>query len=595
MMTPDSFRRVCVVAVLLSLLAGCADTFVHRKAREQVAEGQWAQALATLEAGVRSHPDSVVLRSSLVQVRSDAIATRIAAAAAARSAGRLDDAVTELQAARALEPDNSRVSTLLAELLTLRRQDAAVVEAEQRIAKQQPESALRLIEDALKDNARHPGLLALSRRLQNARRDAQVRASTGQLAEQRLISLDFRDAPVRTILDVVSRNSGINFVIDRDVRPELRATVLLRNARVEEALDLLIDTNQLARKIIDPQTILVYPNTPEKQREYQDQIIRVLYLANADAKGAANFLRSMIKIREPFVDDRSNMIALRDSPETIRLAEKLLALYDSSEPEVVLEVEVLEISSSRLTELGVKFPDSFSLSPLMPPDGAGLTLANAGDINRSRIGLGVGGLLVNLKRQVGDVSTLANPRIRVRNKEKAKILIGDKIPIITTTTGTGTFVSENVSYLDVGLKLDVEPTIYADDEIAIKIALEVSSLGTPLKTAGGSLAYQIGTRNASTLLRLRDGETQLLAGLMSRDERSSASRVPGLGDLPLLGRLFSSQLDQGSRTELMLAITPRIVRNLRRMDASETELWIGSEALTRLREPRAPAVSGSAK
>jgi general secretion pathway protein D len=129
----------------------------------------------------------------------------------------------------------------------------------------------------------------------------------------------------------------------------------------------------------------------------------------------------------------------------------------------------------------------------------------------------------------------------------------------------------------------VEPTVYADDDVAIKVALEVSSLGEQVTTRSGTVAYQIGTRNATTLLRLRDGETQLLAGLISRDDRTSSSRVPGVGDLPMLGRLFSSQLDEGQRTELVLAITPRVLRNLRRPDANETELWVGTEALQRLR------------
>jgi general secretion pathway protein D len=212
-----------------------------------------------------------------------------------------------------------------------------------------------------------------------------------------------------------------------------------------------------------------------------------------------------------------------------------------------------------------------------------LTLANIRGLTRDRIGLGLGEVLINLKREVGDVTTLANPKIRARNKEKAKILIGDKIPIVTSTTGTGGFVSDSVSYLDVGLKLDVEPTVYNDDDVAIKIALEVSTLGAAVKTSSGTLAYQIGTRSASTLLRLHDGETQLLAGLISKEDRSTSSRVPGVGDLPLLGRLFSSNADNSRRTELVLAITPRILRNVRRPDASETELWVGTEALPRLR------------
>jgi general secretion pathway protein D len=197
----------------------------------------------------------------------------------------------------------------------------------------------------------------------------------------------------------------------------------------------------------------------------------------------------------------------------------------------------------------------------------------------------VSGLLFNLRREVGDFNTLANPRIRTKSREKAKILIGDKVPVITSTASASGFVSENVSYLDVGLKLDVEPTVSPDDEVTIKLALEVSSLAKEVRTTGGSVAYQIGTRNATTTLRLRDGETQLLGGLISNEDRSSSNRVPGLGDLPLVGRLFSSQKDDYQRTELVLAITPRIVRPAARADISQAELWVGSESSTRLRQP----------
>jgi len=344
--------------------------------------------------------------------------------------------------------------------------------------------------------------------------------------------------------------------------------------------------------------VLIYPNTADKQREYQEQIVRVFYLSNADAKGAASFLRAMLKVHEPFVDERTNMIALRDSQENIQLAERLVAMYDSAEPEVVLEMEVLEISSTSLTNLGIQFPTSVSLTPIAPStDSNGLTLGNIRSLTKDNIAFGIGGLTVNLQRQVGDFSTLANPQIRVKNKEKAKVLVGDKIPIVTSTTGTGGFVSDSVSYIDVGLKLDVQPTIYPDDQVSIQVGLEVSTLGSSITTSSGTVAYQIGTRNASTVLRLRDGETQLLAGLISKDESSNSNRLPILGDVPLLGRLFSSNLDNGDRKELVLAITPHIVRNLRQPSASESELWVGTEAAPKLRPPgglrAAPAAAAS--
>lgn len=586
-------RRIATLALAAALLSGCAQQRIRDESRRALAEGDYERAVKTLEAGLKDYPDSTTLRSGLIQARTETQARLLSNASALRATGKLEEASKELERARQLDPQNPRVGALLTDLATELRQQAALTEAEAWVAKNRPDAALATITRALKDNPRHAGLLGLQRRIEIEQRQAQARASQTSLAETRPISLDFRDANLRTVLDVVARNSGVSFVFDRDIRADLRVTVYLREARVEDALDLILGTNQLAKKVLDTRTMLVYPNTPDKQREYQEQIVRVFYLASAEAKGAAAFLRSMLKIREPFVDERSNMLALRDSQDNIQLAERLIALYDAGEPEVLLEVEVLEVSSTRLTELGIKYPDSFSLTPLAPDGSSDLTLGNIRGMTRDRVALGIAGLLVNLKREVGDFSTLANPRIRARNKEKAKILIGDKIPVITTTTSTGGFVSDSISYLDVGLKLDVEPTVYADDEVAIKIALEVSSLGTAVKTTSGALAYQIGTRNATTLLRLRDGETQMLAGLISRDDRTSSSRVPGVGDLPVLGRLFSNQLDNAQRTELVLAITPRVLRNIRRPDANESELSVGTDTAPRLRLPVAVAAAAS--
>ena len=571
--------------LLVLALAGCAEQQIRRGADEARAAGDVDQAIQSLEKGLRAHPQSTLLRSGLVQARAEATARRLAQVAALRAAGKFDEAQQELRRAQVADPQNPRVEQLIDELAWERRQAEALSEAEG-LASRDPGAALGLVQLALKDNPRHAGLLSLQRRLEMEMRHAQQRAGLGRLAETRPISLDFREAGLRTVLDAVSRHSGINFILDRDIRPDVRVTVYLRNSRVEEALDLVVGTNQLAKKVLDSQTVVIYPNTPEKQREYQEQLVRVFHLASADAKGAAAFLKAMLKIRDPFVDERSNMLALRESADNIQLAERLIAIYDAGEPEVLLEVEVLEISSTRLTELGVKLPDSFSLKPLNPAGDAGcLKLGNIVGLNRVGIVVGIGGVLINLKREVGDYNTLANPRIRVRNKEKARVMVGDKIPVITATTSSANFVSESVNYLDVGLKLDVEPAVFPNDEVAIKVALEVSTLGTAVKTNTGTVAFQIGTRNASTLLKLRDGETQLLAGLISREDRTSASRLPGLGDMPMVGRLFSNQSDDTKRTELVLAVTPRVLRNVRMPTAAEAEIWVGTEASPRLRQP----------
>jgi general secretion pathway protein D len=189
-------------------------------------------------------------------------------------------------------------------------------------------------------------------------------------------------------------------------------------------------------------------------------------------------------------------------------------------------------------------------------------------------------VLLTLRQTDGRTNLLANPQIRVRNKEKAKIHIGDRVPVLTTTSAvSGGFVSQSVSYLDVGLKLEVEPLVYLDDDIGIKVSLEVSNITNTIQPpGGGTLVYQIGTRNTNTVLRLHDGETQVLAGLISDEDRRSAIRVPGLGDFPILGHLFSSTSDNAVKTEIVLLITPRVVRTLVRPDARTVEFAAGTEA-----------------
>jgi general secretion pathway protein D len=207
-----------------------------------------------------------------------------------------------------------------------------------------------------------------------------------------------------------------------------------------------------------------------------------------------------------------------------------------------------------------------------------LTLEGLLNLNKSRFDVSPNPA-VNFRKTSGDVNVLSNPRIRVRNNEKAKILVGDKVPVITTTSTANVGISESVQYVDVGLTLNVEPRITPDNYVNIKVALEVSSLGDKTVTKNGATVYTIGTRNANTILRLKDGETQVLAGLISDDERKSASKLPGFGDLPLIGRLFSNQQDQKSKTEIVLAITPRIVSNIARPSAEISEYWSGTDTL----------------
>jgi general secretion pathway protein D len=296
-------------------------------------------------------------------------------------------------------------------------------------------------------------------------------------------------------------------------------------------------------------------------------------------------IRTLVKTRDIFIDEKINLLVIKDTPAAIRLAERLIAAQDLAEAEVMLEVEVLEVGSTWLQQLGIRFPDTLAIGLQGAGGVAGqVTLREWHDRNSDIVRLTFTDplFLLSLKQTDGMASVLANPRIRVKNKEKARVHIGDRVPVITTTAAaTGGFVSENVTYLDVGLKLEVEPLIFLEDEVGIKVGLEVSNIVQEVRTgATGSLAYQIGTRNAATNLRLRDGETQVLAGLINREDRRSADRVPGLGELPVLGRLFSNTRDTKNRTEIVLLITPRLMRQLARPEAGSVEFAAGTEAAT---------------
>jgi len=575
-----------LLLVLIVLLLGACATQIRSQAEELMGASEYEKALAKYEEGLKTYPGNTALRAGQVRVRTESVARLLASASTFRSLGRLAEADVLVDRALAIDAGNDRGRALKADIERERRAQETAASAREALAKGQYDRARSAIEMALRESPRNVELIAVLRRIDaEAGRDAGREAA--RLGETRPVSLQFRDANLKMVLDAVSRSTGINFVLDRDIRSEARVSVFLRDARPEDAIELLTSTNQLAKKVLDPTTVLIYPNTAEKQKEYQDLVIRAFYLANADVKQTAALLRSMLKLREVFIDEKLNLIVIREPAETVRVAERLVALHDLGEPEVLLEVEVLEVKRTRLMELGIKFPDSFSLTPLSASGAAGLTLDDLRNLNSSRIGVSTPSLTINLRRETGDASVLANPRIRAKNRERARILIGDRLPVISTTATSTGFLAENVQYVEVGLKLEVEPQVSVDDDIAIKVALEVSSLVREIRTAS-SLAYQVGTRTASTTLRLRDGETQMLAGLISSEDRSSASKIPGLGDLPVLGRLFSSQLDNSDRTEIVLSITPRLVRSPLRPDAGQAEFWSGTEASMRLR----PQLSG---
>lgn len=567
----------CLLVWLLSLtLLGCASERAYREGQDLAREGRHEEALERFEDASRRESDSAKYRIAVLQTRDALVSAALSAGGKALAAENYDEARAAFERALGWHPANPRALEGLNAIAAAQRHAKWLASAQSALARQEGKAAENWLRMVLAEDPQNRKAKDLLQGLEEA---SQKKTGTMLLAEayRKPITIEFKDTPLKSVFEVISRSSGLNFLFDKDVRTDQKTSIFLKNSTIEAAVNLTLLTNQLEQRVLDANTVLIYPNTQAKQKDYQALSVKAFYLGNAEAKGVANTLKTILKTRDVVVDDKLNLLILRDTPEAIRLASKLVAMHDVAEAEVMLEVEILEVKRTRLLDLGIRWPDQLSLSPLASST-APLTLADLRNLNDQTIGATIGPTTINAKKADSDANILANPRIRVRNREKAKILIGERVPNITSTSTATGFVAESITYVDVGLKLDVEPTISVDGEVAIKISLEVSSVTNQVQTKSGSLAYQIGTRTAQTILRLKDGENQVLAGLINREDRQTGNKVPGLGDAPVVGRLFGEQRDDSTKTEIVLSITPRILRNLTRPGSSVVEFESGTES-----------------
>jgi general secretion pathway protein D len=597
-------RHARTLALLLAVpivLTGCAAERAYRDGKDLVAQGKVDEGLAKLQQAVTQDPHDPHYRAAWLAERESAVARfdeegdRLAAGGA-RAAAR-----KSYQHALTIDPANERALSGIAALEGAARIDGLVERAEMLAAKDS-DSARGLIAKVLTEAPAHPRALALQRKLNADTGFLRVEAALAS-AYRKPVRIDFKDAPLKQVFEVISRSAGLNFLFDKDVKTDQRTSIYLRNSTIEAAVRYVLATNQLAQQVLDENTVLIYPNTPAKLKDYQELAVRTFFLSNADAKTVANTLKTIVKSHDVVADEKLNVVIVRDTPDAIRMAEKLVALEDVPEPEVMLEVEVLEVQRNSMQDLGIAWPSSITFTPTAAGSAFGAISSGGGSsgssfgssssggsgsspalslhdlLNQTSRTVGVSSLqaTVNANRQDSNAKLLTNPRIRVRNHEKAKILIGERVPNITSTATSTGFVSQSINYLDIGLTLNVEPTIYLDDTVGIKVALEVSSLLNQITGSSGTTAYEIGTRTASTVLQLKNGETDVLAGLIDSQERTSGNKIPGLGQMPVLGRLFGATTDDDKNTEIVLSITPHLVRNIRHPDASLAYFTSGTE------------------
>lgn len=577
-----SASKNILMCFLLVWMAGCASYTTKNPAflqgKQLITEGQFEAGLSKLQQAADEEPENKEIQVVLVREQESIAGQLLFQADNELLTGNIDAAEQVYLRVLGMVPNNERAIAGLG-LAALDRKHARLAsQAREHLASNQIEAAEKITRSILAENPAQSD----ARQLVDELSERIARAEISQLslvsAFHKPITMEFRDAPLKTIFELISRTAGINFIFDRTVQQEAKTSIFVRDNPIEDVLKLILLTNQLAYKVLNDNSLLIYPDTPAKQKDYQELVIRSFHVNNTDVKQMVAMVRGLVKARDIYVNERLNLFIMRDTLEMIRLVERLVTINDFPDPEVMLDVEVLEINRIKVLNLGLNTPTSATFSGT-PGVGnvAGIAVTKLSQINADGLrNFTIGNnVTLDLRKQLTANEILANPRIRVKSREKAKILIGDKIPIFSSNATAAGVVSQNVTFLDVGLKLEVEPIISLNSEVSIKIFLEVSTLGAR-EQSGTTTAFRIGTRTAETLLSSRDGETQVLAGLIQDQDKRGLEGIAGLVDIPVLGRLFASQELTRDKTEIILLITPRIVRNVIQPNNFESEFHSGT-------------------
>lgn len=560
----------------------------YQQAQDQIRAGQRDAGMERMRTLAEQNPDRPEYRAYL-RHQTDIEIGRILREAELRvQQRRWSDAEILYRQALDMDEQNQRAKEGMQQLAVYFRHERMLKEAEVHLMEQDIEQALNIIRAVLAEAPGNKTAQAMYEDLEQKRVGKINNVPRIKSAFKKPITLEFRNVPVKSVFEFIARAANINFTYDREIGAEQRISVFVRDTSIEDAIQTILTTNQLEKKVLNENTILIYPAS--RSAEYEELYVRSFYLGNIDAKRAMALVKTVLKAKDVYIDEKLNTLVMRDTSEAIKNAERLIASQDLAEPEVMLEVEVMEINRRSLEAIGIRYPTSVGVGVrggaatvngvAGAPISGQLSLAElksfSSDLGVFTITDPV--LALSLLNQDTDTNLLANPHIRVKNREKAKIHVGDRIPVLTSIANATGFVSQSVTYIEVGLKLDVEPTILLNDEVAIKVGLEVSNQTDQVRTTSGTLTYTIGTRNANTTLRLRDGETQVLAGLFRDDEQKVNNRVPLLGNLPLLGKLFNDKNNDKRKKEIVLLITPRILSNIAPQNAVYTTFPSGIDS-----------------
>jgi general secretion pathway protein D len=561
-----SHRRVrlphLAMLVLCLLAAGCAAATALRRGRDAEHLQDYDRAVVEYAKALRLTPTDANARAGLERAKLRAAEVHYQRGRRLAATGKYDQALIEYQMASELNPTSGDIDDELRSMRNKLRAKVAVA--------REGKTELQTLNERARDLP-PPGLDLPP----NVKMPA---------------SLTFRDASSRDVFTTIARFADISLIFDPAFR-ETPITVDLRNASLEDALNTVAGATRSFFRVSAPRTVVVIPDTPAKRREYEEEVVKVFYLSNADLKETMDLLRMVLDARRISPTTATNAISIKDTPERIAAAGRLISAVDKARAEVIIDVELLEVDRTKLQEYGLQIasPSSTlgltgSVSVKQDPT---LNLRSIRSLTQSDVLLAnLPALYYRLLKTDDNSRTLANPQLRTSDGIAAQAKFGENVPIPTTifapiaTGGTPQQPITSFQYQNIGVNIDITPRTHHDDDVTLALRLAVTSLSG---TGFGGLPT-FGNREITTVIRLRDGETNMLAGLIRDDERHSLAGIPGLSDIPVVGRLFAHNTKTTNQTDIILTLTPHIIRVLDLTEADLRPFRVGRDSLAPITE-----------
>lgn len=571
---------VLLTLAFLIFIYGCAPTSYSR-GKNFFERGYYDEAVKSLEQAVRRSPTNLKYKTLLERAKLAASQKHFTQAQILIGKKDYQNALSELQITLLFDPSNQFAQDTLENLLK------TVAEEERRARAQ-----LITIED-------------MKRKAEEESKGPMI-----DPASNIPLVLKFNNAALKTILNAISKASGINFIYDEKAELSKKLSVDFAKINMEQALDYIMQQTKHFYKVLDPHTLIIVPDTKQKREEYEEQVMRTFYLSNADAKEVFQLLRSIIRGKKMATNKDLNSITIQDNPETVALCERIINANDKSVGEVIVDVELLEVNSTKLKTLGIDLSSkNLTIGPehnmVKDQDGNITGFGSGPPVPLGKVDAVYKGVLyafpipniiVNFLQTDSDSQVLAKPQLRVMEGKKASVHIGDRVPIPTSsyvypgnTTQTNYVPTTTFTYQDVGVKIEIEPRVHHNREISLKVTAEVSSVTGYVESSSALQAAQpiIGTRKVQTEIRLEDGESSLLAGLLREEDSNSFSSIPGIGSIPILRRLFGNSNLNKKSTDVVLLLTPHIIRMPNITSDDLKSLWVGTVQRPKIRGVKA--------